>query len=169
MGRLLTSREREVVVAKEVISFYYTLTDKDQKVLDASTPDRPLIFLTESGQIISGLETILVEMGPQDKKKVTVPCKEAYGVYNSSLVYKIHRSKLPTAEVKVGDVFEAGNGQNNYPVTVISIDHDDITLDGNHPLAGQDLTFEVEIVQKRLATVEEVAHGHVHGTGGCHH
>lgn len=156
-------------MSKEVIAFTYTLTDKDQKVIDASAEGHPLIFMTESGQIIPGLETILVSMNLNEKKKVTIPAKEAYGSYNQSLVYKVNRSKLPTAQVKVGDVFEAGNGQQSFPVSVINIEGDDVTLDGNHPLAGQDLNFEVEVVQKREATVDEVAHGHVHGTGGCNH
>jgi FKBP-type peptidyl-prolyl cis-trans isomerase SlyD len=156
-------------VAKEVISFNYTLTDKDQKVLDASGEGHPLIFMTESGQIIPGLETILTQMNVKDKKTVTIASKEAYGPYNQTLVYKVSRSKLPTTQINVGDVFEAGNGQGSFPVSVIHIEGDEITLDGNHPLAGQDLTFAVEIVDKRTATVDEVAHGHVHGTGGCHH
>lgn len=164
-----TGRERRVILTKEVISFNYTLTDKDQKVIDASSDGHPLVFMTDSGQIIPGLETILIQMTTGEKKQVTIPAKEAYGAYNPSLVYKVHRSKLPSTQVKVGDVFEAGNGQGSFPVTVISIDKDDVALDGNHPLAGQDLTFAVEIVQKRLATVEEVAHGHAHGAGGCHH
>jgi FKBP-type peptidyl-prolyl cis-trans isomerase SlyD len=157
------------MVAKEVISFHYTLTDKDQKVLDASSSGHPLIFLTGSGQIIPGLESILIQLAPADKKKVTIPAKEAYGEYKTNMVYKVHKSKLPTPQVKVGDMFEVANGQNAHPVSVIGVDKDDVTLDGNHPLAGQDLTFEVEIVEKRPATVQEVAHGHVHGAGGCHH
>ncbi|MEI7998989.1 MAG: peptidylprolyl isomerase [Candidatus Omnitrophota bacterium] len=158
-----------VKVAKEVISFSYTLTDKESKVLDASQPEHPLIFMTESSQIIPGLEAVLIQMNLNEKNKVTIAAKDAYGAYNQTLVYKVPRSKLPTTEIKVGDVFEAGNDKQRFPVSVISLEKDDVTLDGNHPLAGQDLTFEVEILQKRLATVEEVAHGHAHGNGGCHH
>ncbi len=156
-------------MSKEVISFHYTLTDKDQKVIDSSSEGAPLIFMTGSGQIIPGLENILLQMNLNEKKKVTVPAKDAYGAYNQTLVYKVPRSKLPAAQIQVGDVFEAGNGQKSFPVSVISIEKDEVTLDGNHPLAGQDLTFEVEIVEKRTATVEEVAHGHAHGAGSCHH
>ncbi|MBF0489219.1 MAG: peptidylprolyl isomerase [Candidatus Omnitrophica bacterium] len=156
-------------MSKEVISFNYTLTDKDQKVIDASGEGHPLIFITESGQIIPGLENVLMQMKPAEKKTVTIPSKEAYGAYNQTLVYKVSRSKLPTPQINMGDVFEAGNGKESFPVSVIHIEGDDITLDGNHPLAGQDLTFAVEIVERRIASVDEVAHGHVHGTGGCHH
>jgi FKBP-type peptidyl-prolyl cis-trans isomerase SlyD len=156
-------------MSKEVISFNYTLTDKNDKIIDASSQGQPLIFMTESGQIIPGLETILINMNLNEKKKVTISSKEAYGPYNQSLVYKVPRTKLPTAQINVGDVFEAGNGQQSFPVSVVHIEGDEITLDGNHPLAGQDLNFEVEVIQKRLATVDEVAHGHVHGAGDCHH
>ncbi len=152
-----------------MISFNYKLTDKDQKILDASTEGHPLIFMTESGQIIPGLESVLMQMVSKEKKTVTILAKEGYGIYNQTLVYKVSRSKLPTTKINIGDVFEAGNGQSSSPVSVIHIENDEITLDGNHPLAGQDLTFEVEIIEKRRATVDEVAHGHVHGTGGCHH
>ena len=156
-------------MSKEIIAFNYTLTDKDNKVLDASQAGHPLIFMTESGQIIPGLESFLTSLKNNEKKTVTVPAKEAYGAYNQTLVYKVAKGKLPVDEPKVGDVFEAGNGQNNFPVTVISVDKDEVVLDGNHPLAGQDLTFEVEITQRRMATVEEVAHGHAHGLDGCGH
>ena len=160
---------KESFVLKEVISFHYTLTDKDQKVIDASKEGHPLIFMTQSSQIIPGLETILVQMQEGEKKTVTIPSKDAYGSYNQNLVYKVHRSKLPKNELKIGDVFEAGNGKESFPVSIIQMEKDDVTLDGNHPLAGQDLTFAVEIVFRRQATVDEVAHGHVHGNGGCHH
>ncbi len=156
-------------MSKEIISFNYTLTNKDNQVVDASQAGHPLIFMTESGQIIPGLESFLVELKSNEKKTITVPSKEAYGPYNDTLVYKVSRSKLPTPDPKVGDVFEAGNGQNNFPVTVVGVEKDEVILDGNHPLAGQDLTFEVEIVQRRMATVEEVAHGHAHGADGCGH
>lgn len=156
-------------MSKEVISFNYTLTDKEQKVIDASAEGHPLVFMTESGQIIPGLESVLVAMAVKDKKTVTIPAKDAYGHYNSTLVYKVPRAKLPTEKINIGDVFEAGNGQGSFPVSVIHIEGDEVTLDGNHPLAGQDLTFAVEIIERRAASVEEVAHGHVHGAGGCHH
>lgn len=156
-------------VSKEIVTFHYKLTDKNQKLLDMSQEGHPLIFMTESGQIIPGLEAFLLQINQNEKKTITVPAKEAYGAYNQQLVYKVHPSKLPNQEPKVGDVFEAGNGQNSFPVSVISVEKEEVVLDGNHPLAGQDLTFEVEVIQRRIATVDEVAHGHAHGTDGCHH
>ena len=156
-------------MSKQVISFHYTLTDKGGKVLDQSQQGHPLVFLSGGGQIIPGLESMLVEMDKGAQKTVTVPAKDAYGVYNSQLIYKVSRKELPSQEIKVGDMFEVGQGEQYVPVSIVAIEEDQVTLDGNHPLAGQDLTFAVEIVDKRAATSEEISHGHVHGAGGHHH
>jgi FKBP-type peptidyl-prolyl cis-trans isomerase SlyD len=152
-----------------VITFDYVLTAKGGKVIDASTKGKPLVFISGLGQIIPGLETILLEMQPLQKKTVTIEAREAYGIYDESLIYKVDRSKLPAPEIKVGDMFEVGQEGTFSPVTITAINGNEVTLDGNHPLAGEDLTFAVEIVEKRPATADELAHGHVHGAGGCHH
>ena len=156
-------------MSNQVISFDYVLTAKGGQVIDASAKGRPLIFITGLGQIIPGLETILLGMLPLEKRTVTIEAREAYGVYDQGLIYKVDRSKLPSPEIKVGDMFEVGQGDVFSPVSITAINGDEITLDGNHPLAGDELTFAVEIVEKRPATAEELTHGHVHGTGGCHH
>jgi FKBP-type peptidyl-prolyl cis-trans isomerase SlyD len=156
-------------MTNQVISFSYVLTAKGGKVIDASAQGHPLIFISGLGQIIPGLETILLEMEPTQKKTVTVQAKDAYGLRDDSQVFKVERSQLPSRELKIGDMFEAGQGDNYNPVTITAINGDEITLDGNHPLAGEDLTFAVEIVSKRAATAEEMSHGHVHGAGGCNH
>jgi len=153
----------------QVVSFDYVLTAKSGKVIDASAKGKPLIFITGLGQIIPGLETILLAMQPLEKKTVTIEAKDAYGLYDESLVYKVDRAKLPAQEIKIGDMFEAGQADQLSPVSITAINGNEITLDGNHPLAGEDLTFAVELVEKRSATAEELAHGHVHGAGGCHH
>ncbi len=156
-------------MSNQVVSFDYVLTAKGGKVIDASTKGKPLIFISGLGQIIPGLEVVLLEMEPSQKKTVTIAAKEAYGLYDEGLIYKVDRSKLPTADIKLGDMFEVGQETSYSTVSISAINGDEITLDGNHPLAGEDLTFAVEIVAKRPATSEELAHGHVHGAGGCHH
>jgi len=156
-------------MSNEVVSFDYVLTAKGGKVIDASAKGKPLIFISGLGQIIPGLEAVLLAMKPLEKKTVTIEAREAYGAYDESLIYKVERSKLPAHEIKVGDMFEVGQDGNYTPVTISAIQGEEITLDGNHPLAGEDLTFAVEIVDKRAATAEELSHGHVHGAGGCHH
>jgi len=156
-------------MSNQVISFDYVLTAKAGQVIDASAKGKPLIFISGLGQIIPGLEAVLLAMEPAEKKTVTIEAKEAYGLYDESLIYKVDRSKLPAREIKVGDMFEMGQEGNFLPVIITVINGDEITLDGNHPLAGEDLTFAVDIVTKRPATAEELAHGHVHGAGGCNH
>jgi FKBP-type peptidyl-prolyl cis-trans isomerase SlyD len=156
-------------MSNQVVTFDYVLTAKAGQVIDASAKGKPLIFISGLGQIIPGLETVLLAMEPGQKKTVTIEAKEAYGVYDEKLIYKVERSKLPNQEINVGDMFEVGEGEQFTPVTITAINGNEITLDGNHPLAGEDLTFAVEIVAIRPATKEELAHGHVHGAGGCHH
>ena len=156
-------------MSRQVITFHYTLTDKSGKVLDQSEKDRPLVFLSGSGQIIPGLESVLIAMDTGAQKTVTVPAKDAYGEHNSTLIHKVSRKELPSQDIKVGDMFEMGQGERFFPVSITAIEGDQVSLDGNHPLAGQDLTFAVEVVERRAATSEEISHGHVHGAGGHHH
>ncbi len=156
-------------MSNQVVSFDYVLTAKAGTIIDASAKGKPLIFISGLGQIIPGLEAVLLEMKPGEKKTVTIEAREAYGAHDESLIYKVDRSKLPSQEIKVGDMFEVGQDGNFSPVTITAINGNDITLDGNHPLAGEDLTFAVEVVENRPASAEELAHGHVHGAGGCHH
>jgi len=155
-------------MSNQVISFEYVLTAKGGQVIDASAKGKPLIFISGLGQIIPGLENILLGMEPSEKKTVTVEAKEAYGLHDDRLIYKVDRSKLPSTEIKVGDMFEVGQAERYSPVTITAINDAEVTLDGNHPLAGEDLTFAVEIVDKRDATEEELSHGHIHGGAGCH-
>jgi FKBP-type peptidyl-prolyl cis-trans isomerase SlyD len=156
-------------MAHQVISFHYTLTDNNGKQLDSSREQQPLTFLSGVGQIIPGLEKVLLDMKTGDRKTVAVAHQEAYGVYNQSLVYKVSRSQLPTAEIKLGDVFATGEGATYQEVMVVDLTDEFAVLDGNHPLAGKDLSFDVEITAVREASPEEVTHGHVHGEGGHHH
>ena len=116
-------------------------------------------------------EAALAKMKTGDKKKIRVEATQAYGPYNDGLVVQIPRTQLPHPDkVKIGDQFSAGQGQDEGAVfTATKISDSDVTLDGNHPLAGQDLTFDVEITEAREATDEEVSHGHAHGADGHHH
>src|SRR5580704_12613323 len=111
----------------QVVSFDYVLTAKGTQVIDASAKGKPLVFISGLGQIILGLEGILLEMQPAQKKTVTIEAKEAYGVYDEQLIYKVDRSKLPAVEIKVGDMFEVGQGDQFTPVTITAINGDEIT------------------------------------------
>ena len=152
-----------------VITFHYTLTDKSGKVIDSSRPGDPMAFLTGSGHIIPGLEVALLKLAIGDKKVINVPSPEAYGAYDQALIYRIARSKFRDERVKIGDMFEIEMNNTQRVVTVVEVTETEVVLDANHPLAGQDLTFDVELMQTRPATQDEVDHGHAHGSGGHAH
>jgi FKBP-type peptidyl-prolyl cis-trans isomerase SlyD len=154
-------------MSQRVISFHYTLTNSTGQTIDSSRGDQPLRFLEGVGQIIPGLETHLRTMQTGEKRQIHVKAADAYGERDNSLVLEVERSRLPTRTVSVGDQFRTN--QYPTPLTVTKLTDTHVTLDANHPLAGQDLFFDVEITEVRPATAEELAHGHVHGPGGHHH
>ncbi|MEI6085668.1 MAG: peptidylprolyl isomerase [Verrucomicrobiota bacterium] len=152
-----------------VIVFHYTLTDNTGKQIDSSAGSDPLAFIVGSGQIIAGLETHLLTMKVGEKRKVLVPAKDAYGEVKATDIMEVPLAKLPAKKIKVGDRFRAGEGDHAPVVRVTKVTATHATLDANHELAGQNLTFDVEVTEVRAATKEELSHGHVHGPGGHHH
>lgn len=156
-------------MSQNVISFHYTLKDKDGNLIDSSDGQSPLAFLVGSGHIIPGLENELVKMNVGDKKAVEVKSAEGYGEIRPDLIVKVKKTQFGDQELEVGMQFQI-NEEPNAPVFAIQkIESDDVILNGNHPLAGIDLFFNVEVTEKRDATKEEVAHGHAHGEGGHNH
>jgi FKBP-type peptidyl-prolyl cis-trans isomerase SlyD len=154
---------------KKVVSIHYTLTSDEGEVLDSSIGEAALVYLHGRGNIISGLEKALHGKAVGDKFKVRIEPEEAYGELESDRVQVISRDMFEGINtIEVGMQFHADVSSGPGVVTVVNIEGDDITIDGNHPLAGQALTFDVEIVAVRAATEDELAHGHVHGAG-CHH
>ena len=157
-----------------VVSFHYTLRDPSGRVLDSSAGGEPITYLEGAGQIIDGLDEQLRETGAGAKARVTVPAKKAYGERDPAQVQRVKRGLLPVdGELKIGDQFQTGHDRFAAVVTVQGIEGDEVLLDANHPLAGVDLTFDVEITAARDATAEEQVHGHAHGCGdgscGCGH
>jgi len=156
-------------MAQQVISFHYTLKDKEGNTIDTSRDKTPMSFLEGAGQIIPGLEVELLKCEQGKKTDVTVACQQAYGERDDRLIQTVPRTQIPSPEVKVGDMFRVGSEQSNRVVTVTNLTETEVTLDANHPLAGEDLNFEIEITGKRDATEEELAHGHAHDGDGHHH
>jgi FKBP-type peptidyl-prolyl cis-trans isomerase SlyD len=153
----------------QVISFHYTLTGPKGETIDSSESKEPLTFLVGGGQIIPGLEKEILTMKVGDKKKVPVASDEAYGPRMEQLVLDIPKEKLPQGEIKEGMQFQAQGELAGRPLTVVKMTDTHATLDANHPLAGVDLNFDVEITEIREATKEETEHGHAHGPGGHDH
>ena len=153
---------------KRIISFHYTLKNDAGKTLDASAKDKPLQFLEGAGQIIPGLEKELGSLKTGNKKKIKVVAKEAYGERDDRFLLTVGRDQLPK-EAKVGEEFEIKSDKGSLIVVVKELNEKQAVLDGNHPLAGVDLYFDVEIIEAREATDEELSHGHAHGADGHHH
>ena len=153
-----------------VVLIHYTLTSDAGETLDSSAGREPLAYLQGFGNIIPGLEQALLGKKAGDKLKVSIPPAEAYGVRNDELVEVVPRSAFGGApDLEVGMQFQARTPEGMKVVTIVDVSGDEITLDGNHPLAGETLHFDVEVVTVRAATAEELEHGHVHGDGGHHH
>lgn len=154
---------------RQVFSFNYVLRDQSGEVLDSSGQGQSITFLEGSGTIINGLEMALRSMSVGEQRKVALAPEQAYGVRDEGQVQRVNRGVLPVDDLEVGAMFQAGEDRGSPAVRVIQIDGDQVLLDANHPLAGHRLFFEVELILKRPATSEEIAHGHVHGPGGHHH
>lgn len=153
-----------------VVTIHYTLTDDGGAVLDSSRGGEPLSYLEGAGNIIPGLESQLLSAKVGDKKIVKVPAKDAYGEKREDLTVKVARTQFPAdIDLKVGDRFRGGAGDHSPIFQVMEVADGQVTLDGNHPLAGKDLNFDVEVSAVRDASAEEVSHGHAHGPDGHHH
>ena len=153
-----------------VASIHYTLTDGSGKVLDSSEGQEPLAYLHGSGNIIPGLEKALEGKTVGDKLHVNIPASEAYGLRDDSMVQELPTNMFSGIDqIEIGMEFHAETEHGLQVVTVTNLVGDTVTIDGNHPLAGVDLTFDVEVTEVRQATEEELQHGHAHGAGGHHH
>lgn len=150
-----------------VVTFHYTLRDPQDRVLDSSAGGSPITYLEGAGQIIDGLDEQLRAVEAGAKLRVRVPAVKAYGERDPAQVQRVHRGLLPIeGELKVGDAFRVGPDQFAPMVTVAGVDGQEVLLDANHPLAGVDLTFDVEVVTARPASAEELQHGHAHPGDG---
>lgn len=154
-----------------VVTIHYTLTNTQGEVLDSSDGGEPLTFLQGAGNIIPGLEKALAGKAPGESLKVSIPPEEGYGVHHPQLVQVLPRAAFGGVEkLEIGMEFTAQGADGEIRrVGISAINGEDITIDGNHPLAGEVLHFAVSIESVRAASQEELAHGHVHGPGGHHH
>lgn len=158
------------ITQDSVVSIHYTLTDDAGKTLDSSADGEPLVYLQGHGNLIPGLENALDGKQAGDKLSVKIAPKDGYGEYDKEQIQRVPlRQFKGVGNVRVGMQFQMNTPAGPRVVTVTNLTGDMVTVDGNHPLAGQNLNFEVEVTEVRAATEEELAHGHVHGPGGHHH
>ncbi len=153
-----------------VVTIHYTLRDDAGTVIDSSSGGEPLAYLHGHGYIVPGLERELTGKNTGDKLSVRVTPAEGYGEYDKNLVQSVPRRALRgVKDVQQGMHLHAQTEQGTRTVTVTRVVGDMVTLDGNHPLAGKHLNFDIRIEGVRQATEEELSHGHVHGPDGHHH
>lgn len=138
------------------LTFHYTLKDARGRLLDTSRGGDPMPCIEGTGQVIDGLAEALGRMAAGDKRAVVVPPERAYGQRDAELVQRVPRAQLPVADLKVGDQFQTGPERSDPIVTILAVEGNVVLLDGNHPLAGQALHFEVELMTARPATPEEL-------------
>jgi FKBP-type peptidyl-prolyl cis-trans isomerase SlyD len=160
-----------MLVARDtVVTIHYTLKNDAGEVLDSSADGEPLAYIHGGGNIIAGLEEALEGKTAGDHLVVAIPAAKAYGEHDDALVQQVPRRAFQSGgEVKAGMRFTAQTEHGPRQVVVTRVTGDMVTVDGNHPLAGQALNFDVQITEVRVASAEELAHGHVHGPGGHDH
>lgn len=158
------------VSEETVVSIHYTLKDDKGQVLDSSSGGEPLSYLHGAGNIIPGLEEALEGKTTGDKFKVTLPPEKGYGERDERLVQAIPKNQFQNADrLQPGMQFQINSQGGPMILTVVEVKDNEVVVDGNSPLAGATLHFDVEITEVRKATEEELEHGHVHGPGGHHH
>jgi len=157
------------ITKNTVVSIHYTLRDDQGNVLDSSAGKDPLLYIQGIGNLIPGMEEGLEGKLKGDKLDIKVSPEKGYGERNDSLIQKVPRTAFGDQEVRPGMQFQAQSNNGTQVVTVTEVGLENITVDGNHPLAGVGLNFAVEVMDVRKATEDELAHGHVHGPGGHHH
>jgi len=157
------------VTVNRVVTIHYTLTDDSGTVLDQADAGQPLVYIHGAGNIIPGLEKALADKQSGDQVDVTIAPEDAYGERVESMVQTVPRKMFQGIDnIEPGMRFQADGNTGRVLVSVTKVEDDQVTIDGNHPLAGETLTFAVEIADVRDATAEELEHGHVHGPG-CQH
>ncbi|MBT0518955.1 peptidylprolyl isomerase [Morganella morganii] len=157
-------------VAKDlVVSLAYQVRTEDGVLVDESPASAPLDYLHGRGALISGLESALDGRVAGDVFDIDVGANDAYGQYDENLVQRVPKDVfVGVDELEVGMRFLADTDMGPVPVEITGIEGDEVIVDGNHMLAGQNLKFHVEVIGVREATAEELEHGHVHGEeGGC--
>jgi FKBP-type peptidyl-prolyl cis-trans isomerase SlyD len=158
------------VAENSVVYFHYTLRDEAGEQLETSRDGEPSACLHGAGNIIPGLEAAMEGKAAGDVFTATVTPEEAYGPRQADRIQRVPvKHLLFRGKLRPGMTVQLNTGEGRLPVTVVKVGRHTADVDTNHPLAGQTLTFDIEIVEVRAATAEETAHGHVHGPGGHHH
>jgi FKBP-type peptidyl-prolyl cis-trans isomerase SlyD len=160
----------EKIADNKVVSIAYQLTDEQGKIIDEAGEEQPFAFIFGTGSVVPGLESALDGKQLGDSFKVALAPNEAFGERDEALVSEVGIDRFAgVPEVAPGMQFQTTHEEHTLIVHVTDVDGDRVTIDGNHPLAGMTLEFDVTVVAVRAATPEEIDHGHVHLPGAHHH
>lgn len=158
------------VADNKVVVIDYTLKDNDGEVIDSSEGAGPLAYLHGAGNIVEGLEEALTGKEAGEEVHASIEPAKAYGERHEEMKQDVPKELFGGVEsIEVGMQFQSETEQGPVLVTVVAVSDEMVTVDGNHPLAGVHLNFDVTIREVRDASAEEIEHGHVHGEGGHQH
>ena len=158
------------IAPETVVVFHYTLRNEAGEELESSRGADPTAYLHGANNIIPGLEEVMTDKAAGDVFSATVAPEKAYGLRNPEKMQRVPVKHLMfKGKLKPGMVVQLNTSEGRVPVTVTKTGRHSADIDTNHPLAGQALTFDIEIVDVRAASAEELSHGHAHGPGGHHH
>ena len=155
-----------------VATLSYTLKNAQGEVLDQADASHPFVYLHGANNIIPGLENALSGKQANDSLDVVIPPEQAYGVRDDRLTQQVPRSMfagVDDSQLVPGARFHAQTNAGTETIIISAVEGDNVTIDANHPLAGETLHFSVTVLEVRPATRDEVSHGHAHGPGGHHH
>ncbi|BCV46028.1 MAG: peptidylprolyl isomerase [Shewanella algae] len=156
------------ITQHSAVTIHYRLTDAKGQLIESSFEADPMVYLHGMENLIPGLEKALEGKSKGDTLEVTIEAEEAYGPYHDGLRQEVPLEAFgDIQDIVPGMRFIAETEMGQRPVQVTEVLDNSVIVDGNHPLAGQSLTFNVEVMDVREATAEEVAHGHIHAHGGC--
>lgn len=157
-------------ISKDLVaSIHYTLKNDAGEVLDSSEGQEPMQYVHGASNIVIGLEKELEGKTTGDKLSIVVAPEDGYGEYDATLVQELPREMFAGVDtIEVGMEFHAETKDGQQIIEVKKVDGDTIVVDGNHPMAGQSLHFDIEVTDVRKASEDELTHGHVHGPG-CNH
>jgi FKBP-type peptidyl-prolyl cis-trans isomerase SlyD len=159
------------IAQNKVVTMNFTLTDDLGNVLDTTDQGGPFSYISGNNMVLPKLEEAVNGMIIGTKKSLKLSAADGYGNYNEEALQVVGKENFPEDFVlEVGMEYMASNPDGvQMPFIITNVDGEEITIDFNHPLAGKNLNFDIELVDVRDATAEELNHGHVHGTGGHHH
>ena len=153
-----------------VVIFHYTLRNESGTELETSRGSDPSVYLHGANNIIRGLESAMTGKAAGDIYSATVAPEQAYGLHNPDKAQRVPVKHLAfKGKLRAGDVVQLSTREGHRPVTITKVGRHSADVDTNHPLAGQALTFDIEIVEVRAASSEELSNGHAHGPGGHQH